>query len=91
MRCLIVGTDRLGAAPRILKEHFGVDEFIHWDGRKQFRRCSLQNIDLIVIYAGFINHSAMWQIKKMAKKLGKKVIYVNRGLSELQKYQGKVV
>ena len=34
MRCLVVGTDRLGAAPKILKNKFGVTEIIHWDARR---------------------------------------------------------
>ena len=82
MRCLIVGTDRLGAAPAILKEKFNVEEFIHWDGRKKLK-CNLQNLSLIVVYTGFVNHSLMQQVKKMAKKNNIKTIYVNRGLSEL--------
>ncbi len=83
MRCLIVGTDHLGAAAKILKKYFPIKEFIHWDGRKQIR-CNLKNIDLIVAYAGFINHITMWQIKKMAKKHGIRTVFINRGLSELE-------
>lgn len=83
MRCLILGTDHLGVAPEILENCFGVKEFIHWNGRKRIR-CNLKNIDLIVIYTGFVNHSAMWQIKKMAKKHGIRTVFINRGLSELE-------
>lgn len=82
MRCLIVGTDRLGAAPEILKNRFGVREFVHWDGRKSLK-CDFRRLDLIVIYTGFVNHAAMRQVKKMAKKLDIRTVYVNRGLSEL--------
>lgn len=82
MRCLIVGTDRLGSAPAILKEKFGIDEVIHWDGRKR-PKCSLKNLSLIVVYTGFVNHSLMHKVKKMAKKNNIRTIYINRGLSEL--------
>lgn len=82
MRCLIVGTDRLGAAPSILKEKFGVQKIEHWNGRKKLK-CNVKNFDLIVIYTGFINHSAMEKVRKTAKKHKIRTIYLNRGLSEL--------
>ena len=82
MRCLIVGTDRLGSAPAILKEKFDIDEVIHWDGRKR-PKCGLKNLSLIVVYTGFVNHSLMHKVKKMAKKNNIRTIYINRGLSEL--------
>ncbi len=82
MRCLIVGTDRLGAAPRTLKERFGVKEIIHWNGRKK-PRCNIKNLSLILVYTGFINHTTVHKVKKMAKQHNIKTIYVHRGLSEL--------
>lgn len=82
MKCLIVGTDRLGAAPTILKEKFDVNEVIHWSGRKK-PKCDLKNLDLIIVYTGFVNHSLMRNVKNMAKKNNIKTIYINRGLSEL--------
>lgn len=82
MKCLIVGTDRLGAAPAILKEKFNIDEVIHWDGRKR-SKCDIKNLSLIVVYTGFVNHALMHQVKKMAKKNDIRIIYINRGLSEL--------
>lgn len=82
MKCLIVGTDRLGSAPAILKEKFNVNEIVHWDGRKK-PKCDLTNLDLIVVYTGFVNHALMKSVKKMAKKNKIRTIYINRGLSEL--------
>lgn len=82
MKCLIVGTDRLGSAPAILKEKFNVNEVVHWSGRKK-PKCDMQNLDLIIVYTGFVNHSLMRNVKSMAKKNDIKTIYINRGLSEL--------
>lgn len=82
MRCLVVGTDRLGSAPKILKQRFGVNEVIHWDGRKK-PRCDLSNLSMILIYTGFVNHAAMQKAKKIAKQHNIKVVYIHRGLSEL--------
>lgn len=82
MKCLIVGTDRLGSAPAILKKKFNVDEIVHWDGRKK-PKCDLTNLDLIIVYTGFVNHALMKSVKKMAKKNKIRTIYINRGLSEL--------
>lgn len=81
MRCLIVGTDRLGAAPEILKEKFGVTEVLHCDGRKKLK--NVKNLSLIVVYAGFASHAIVNQAKALAKKYNIKTVFVNRGLSEL--------
>lgn len=81
MRCLIVGTDRLGAAPAILKEKFGVTETLHCDGRKKLKH--VKNLSLIVIYVGFASHTIVNQAKTLAKKNNIRTIFVNRGLSEL--------
>lgn len=81
MRCLIIGTDKLGTAPEILKEKFGVTEILHCNGRERLKQT--KNISLMVIYTGFANHGVVKQAKEMAKKNKIKTIYVNRGLSEL--------
>lgn len=87
MKCLIVGTDRLGSAPKILKEKFGINEVIHWDGRKMPRN-KLGKLSLVLIYTGFINHATMQKVKKLAKQENIKIVYVRRGLSELNACEG---
>ncbi len=82
MRCLVVGTDRLGAAPKILKNKFGVTEIIHWDGKKKVQKLP-NRLSLILIYTGFANHAVVEKAKRLGKRYNIKTIYINRGLSEL--------
>lgn len=83
-KCLIVGTDKLGAAPRILKEKLGVIEYEHWDGRqKKLPRKLPAGTDIILVYCGFISHEFLGWVKKLAKKNNVQTIFVNRGLAEL--------
>lgn len=85
VRCLIVGTDRLGAAPTILKRKFGVREFVHWDGRRKRLPESLpKDTCLVVVYTGFVCHALMRRVRELAGKAGVKVVWLKRGLSELE-------
>ncbi|MEW6662856.1 MAG: DUF2325 domain-containing protein [Bacillota bacterium] len=84
MKCLIVGTDRLGAAPQILHRQLGVSSIVHWTGReKKLPEVLPKGLEVIVVYSQFTNHQLMWAVKKLAKKQGIKTIYIRRGLSEL--------
>lgn len=83
MTCVLVGTDRLGAAPRILKEQYGATEIIHWSGRKKVPKNIPRKTNLIIVYSSFISHEYMWAIKRLAKIHNIKIIFVNRGLSDL--------
>lgn len=84
MRCLVVGTDKLGAAPKVLKEKYSVEKIIHWDGRnKKIPKKLPDKISLVVIYTSFVNHNLMWVVKKLAKKRNIRILFVNRGLAEL--------
>jgi len=87
MQCLIVGADHLGKAPDVLKDKFDVTKTIHWTGRKRNQRVKnirkLKDLSLIVVYAGYVNHGIVEEVKKFAKKFNIKIIFVNRGLSEL--------
>lgn len=86
MRCLIVGTDRLGAAPKVLRKKLGISEVIHWNGRrKKHPDCIPSGVQLILLYSGFVSHSLMWRVRELAKKTGVQMLIVNRGLSELGK------
>lgn len=83
MTCLIVGADSIGCKEKGLKE-MGFREVIHWNGRTLREPKQLPGrIHLVVIITGFINHSYMHKVKKLAKKAGVQVIYIKRGLSEL--------
>jgi len=82
--CLVVGADRLGALSR-LKERFGVDRVVHWNGR--FRRPPKtlpREVELVVVYTGFVSHAAMFAARKLARERGIPLIFLNRGLSELE-------
>lgn len=82
MKCLVVGTDRLGAAERILNEKYGVTEIIHWSGKKKHKG-KIPDVSLIVVYAGFVNHNLAKKVKQMAKTRAIPIKHINRGLSEL--------
>jgi len=85
VRCLIVGTDRLGAAERVLGEKLGVKGVVHWDGRRKKLPSRLPGgVGLVVIYTGFVRHSMMWRARELARKAGIQVIFLRRGLSELR-------
>ncbi|MCL6477043.1 MAG: DUF2325 domain-containing protein [Peptococcaceae bacterium] len=84
MRCLVVGADSIGSKEVYLKKKFGVKEVFHWDGRNR-KMPSLPVVDMIVVLTGFINHGIMQHIKKEAKKRGIKVLYLKRGVAELEK------
>lgn len=87
MKCLIVGTDKLGTAPKILNKRFGVREVLHWDGRRRKPPPNLpKGTDIVVVYTGFICHGLMLRVRDLAKKSDVRVIYVKRGLSELMQY-----
>ncbi|WP_242655871.1 DUF2325 domain-containing protein [Desulfofundulus australicus] len=84
MRCLIVGTDRLGAASAVLRQKFGVQEVVHWDGRrKKLPKNFPRDTGLVVVYTGFVNHALMYRVRELARKAGVKVIWLRRGLSEV--------
>lgn len=82
MKCLVVGTHRLGAAERVLNEKYGVTEVIHWSGRKT-RRGAIPYVSLVVVYTGFVSHDLAKKAKRMAKARAIPIKHVNRGLSEL--------
>lgn len=91
MRCLIVGADRLGTAPAVLKQKYGVREIVHWNGRRKKLPESLpRGTNLVVVYTSFVNHSLMHRVRELVRKAGVKVIWLRRGLSELETLQNVV-
>lgn len=83
MKCLIVGTDKLGSAPDILKDKFGLTEYEHWTGRDRLPKQLPRNTKMVVVYSGYVRHDVMWAVKKMAKTSCVRLLFVKRGLSEL--------
>lgn len=79
-----MGADSLGALPR-LKEKLGIDEVIHWDGRLRRPPKALpKRVDTVVIFTGFISHTAMHAVKRMARMRDVRIMYLKRGLTELE-------
>lgn len=83
-QCLIVGADAIGRKKNYLSNKYGMEKVLHWDGRSR-KIPSLKTVDMIVVLTGFIGHAQMQQVKKEAKKRGIKVLYLNRGVAELEK------
>jgi len=83
MRCLVVGADNLGTKAGYLREKFGVKEVLHWDGRSR-KMPVLPLVDLVIVLTGFVNHLTMRYVKTEAKKRGVKIMYLKRGIAELE-------
>lgn len=83
MRCLVVGADNLGNKASYLREKFGVKEVLHWDGRcNKVPRLPL--VDLVIVLTGFASHKVVRHVKAEAKKSGTKVLFLKRGIAELE-------
>lgn len=84
MSALIVGADRLGNIPRLL-EDYGIDEFIHWKGRKKGMRTKdiPQNIDMVIILYDFIEHRLTERIKEESRLMNIPCIFSKRSVSDL--------
>lgn len=82
---LIVGADNLGSVPKTLNKKLGVEKVIHWDGRRTRVPGSLpKGVSLVIVYTEFICHNMMKRVRKLAKKSKVPVIYLRRGLAELE-------
>jgi hypothetical protein len=83
-RCLVVGCDRLGAKQNIICRQYGVDEIIHWDGRKsKLPNVLPKNTKIVLVYSGFISHKVMFAVRDMAKKARVQLVFLKRGLAEV--------
>ncbi|MBK5263532.1 MAG: DUF2325 domain-containing protein [Peptostreptococcaceae bacterium] len=84
MTLLVLGADKLGNIRENL-EMEGVDKIIHWSGRCASckHKCIPNNVCKIIIFCDFINHMAMGNVKKQAKKMNIPVTYCKRSLSHL--------
>jgi hypothetical protein len=84
MSALIIGADRLGNIPDLLKER-GIEIHHHWDGRKKgMRRMSVpSNVDMVIVLYDFIEHQFMENIKQQAKRKNIPCVYSRRTVSDL--------
>ena len=85
MKVLVIGADRLGNIPLVLRRE-GVEEIIHWSGRNKssFNKAVPKNIEKVIVFCDFINHNTMSSVKRQAKVSGIPVIYSKRALSKEQ-------
>lgn len=83
MRCLVVGADRLGTTEEFLRENLSVTKMLHWDGREK-KLPPFPDVDVTIIYTGFISHKLMQYAKREAKKRNVKTIFIRRGKAEIK-------
>jgi hypothetical protein len=85
MAALIVGADRLGNIPDVLKAN-GINEFTHITGRKKgMRNLSVpSNCDLVIFLTDFIEHPTLKNMKQQVKQLNIPCIYSKRSVTDLQ-------
>lgn len=84
MSVLIIGADRLGNIPSVLEDR-GIDDYIHWDGRKKgMRNMDIpENTDMVIIFYDFIEHRLSQKIKKIAKEKNLPCVFSKRSISDL--------
>ncbi len=86
MSIIIIGGDRLGKIPLLLKEH-GFHLLEHVPGRKKgdIKTGIPREAEGVVIFTDFLNHNLALEIKAAAKRQGKKVVFAQRSWSKLSK------
>ncbi len=84
MTALIVGGDRLGNIPDVLKEQ-GIEDYIHWSGRKKgMRKMSVPcNVDMVIVLYDFIEHRLTEIIKEQTKTMNIPCVFSKRASSDL--------
>ncbi len=85
MTALLVGGDKLGNIPEVLKEN-GISKYIHWTGRKKKLRKSKipKEADIIIMFYDFLEHNITNIIKNQAKGMNKTCIYSKRAVTDLE-------
>jgi hypothetical protein len=84
MDATVVGADRLGNIPQVLKEH-GIDICRHISGRDaadQRRVAALpRGTQLLILFTDFLNHNAMRGFRRAAQDQGVPVLACRRSVS----------
>lgn len=83
LKVLLVGADKIGTKEKYLIENYGATEFYHWDGRVK-KHPHMPLVKMVIVLTSFVNHDLMFYVKKEAKKIGAKVVYLKRGIAELK-------
>ncbi|MTI48693.1 DUF2325 domain-containing protein [Sporosalibacterium faouarense] len=86
MTALIVGGDSLGNIPDVLTQK-GVDEYIHWSGRKKGMRNKKipKNTDMVIVLYDYIEHNLTKLIKKQSKSMDIPCLFSKRACTDLEK------
>ena len=85
MSILMIGGDSVDSITSMLANH-GVDEVIHWDGRKKSsitRKEIPERTDCVVMLTSYLNHNAMKYFKNCAKKRDIPVICAERSVTSV--------
>jgi hypothetical protein len=89
MSALIIGADKLGNIPEFLQSQ-GVNEYIHWDGRKKgMRNMDIpENVEMVICLYDFLEHRLTDRVKKITKERHIPCVFARRsvfGNSKLHK------
>lgn len=85
MSILMIGGDNVTSITGML-EGYGVDEVVHWDGRKKSsvtRKEIPERTDCIVMLTSYLNHNAMKYFKNLAKKRDIPLICAERNVTSV--------
>lgn len=86
MSALIIGADKLGNIPEFLLTQ-GVEDFIHWDGRKKgMRNMDIpENVEMVICLYDFLEHRLTDRVKKITKERHIPCVFARRSISDLSK------
>lgn len=85
-KALVIGGDRIEGIRHVLHAQ-GITQIDHWSGRKpgDVRRDIPDNLEMIVLVTGWLNHSMMYRIKHLAQKRGLKLVYTRNSADSMQR------
>lgn len=84
MSALIIGADRLGNIPEVLKEN-GIESFTHIPGRKKGMR-NLKvphDVDVVIFLIDFIEHCTLNNFKDQLKESNIPCLYCKRSVTDI--------
>ena len=85
MSILMIGGDNVTSITSMLND-YGVDEVIHWDGRKKssvVRKEIPERTECIIMLTSYLNHNAMKYFKNLAKKKDIPLICAERSVTSV--------
>jgi hypothetical protein len=91
MNAMLVGADRLGNIPEVLRRH-GIEVLRHITGRdaSDQRRTALpRGTQLLILFTDFLNHNAMKGFRRAAEDQGVPVLACRRSVSCLTEALGR--